>query len=109
MRSGTRCQVHAPSGRVGRSGSACCRVAPACCALSPTQARPPVPKEPDHLAESGRGLDVVDTLSDEWGYTTAIDMGKVVWATFSTEAGPAARALTPAPRCSSAPHRPVWR
>jgi hypothetical protein len=45
--------------------------------------RPPQPKEPDYLAESGRGLHVIDALSDRWGSTVPTDAGKVVWALFS--------------------------
>jgi anti-sigma regulatory factor (Ser/Thr protein kinase) len=70
------------------------------CAVADPSETPPVPKEPDHLAESGRGLEVVSALSDEWGYSTVSDMGKVVWATFSTE---------PGPRRASADPGPDWR
>jgi hypothetical protein len=77
------------------------------CAVADPSETPPVRKEPDHLAESGRGLEVVNALSDEWGYTTVSDMGKIVWATFSTEPG-ATAGLRGAMR-RSAPHRPVSR
>ena len=40
-------------------------------------------KEPDYLAESGRGLHVIDALSDRWGCTAPTEAGKVVWALFS--------------------------
>jgi hypothetical protein len=47
-------------------------------------------REPDFLAESGRGLLVVASLSDQWGYCPApegqdrsAEQGKVVWAAFS--------------------------
>jgi anti-sigma regulatory factor (Ser/Thr protein kinase) len=43
----------------------------------------PVLKEPDYLAESGRGLHVVNALSDTWGCTMPTDAGKAVWALFS--------------------------
>lgn len=42
----------------------------------------PVLREPDYLAESGRGLHVINALSDTWGYTTPTDAGKAVWALF---------------------------
>jgi hypothetical protein len=45
--------------------------------------RLPEPKEPDYLAESGRGLHVIDALSDRWGSTVPTDADKVVWALFS--------------------------
>jgi anti-sigma regulatory factor (Ser/Thr protein kinase) len=59
------------------------------CAVADPSDRPPVPKEPGDLAETGRGLDVVGALSDKWGYSTASKVGKIVWATFSMQAGPA--------------------
>ncbi|MCK1798598.1 ATP-binding protein [Streptomyces sp. XM4193] len=44
------------------------------------------------LAESGRGLHIVECLSDDWGWTVPGPTGKAVWASFSTPAsdGPAA-------------------
>lgn len=42
----------------------------------------PVLREPDYLAESGRGLHVINALSDTWGCTTPTDAGKAVWALF---------------------------
>jgi anti-sigma regulatory factor (Ser/Thr protein kinase) len=39
----------------------------------------PAPREPDYLAESGRGLHLVAALSHDWGWTPARG-GKVVWA-----------------------------
>jgi anti-sigma regulatory factor (Ser/Thr protein kinase) len=53
------------------------------CAVADPSPRPPQPKEPDYLAESGRGLHVIDALSDRWGSTVPTDAGKVVWALFS--------------------------
>lgn len=58
------------------------------CAVADPSEKAPAPRDPDYLAESGRGLHVIDALSDKWGYTTASDLGKVVWAMFSTEPGP---------------------
>jgi anti-sigma regulatory factor (Ser/Thr protein kinase) len=43
----------------------------------------PVLREPDYLAESGRGLHVINALSDTWGCTTPTDTGKAVWALFA--------------------------
>ena len=47
-------------------------------------------REPDCLAESGRGLVVVASLSEQWGYCPAPEgreqggeEGKVVWAAFA--------------------------
>jgi hypothetical protein len=53
------------------------------CAVADPSSRPPQPKEPDYLAESGRGLHVISALSDRWGNTVPTDAGKVVWALFS--------------------------
>ena len=41
----------------------------------------PVVQHPDELDESGRGLEIVDTLSDEWGWEHVPGWnGKRVWA-----------------------------
>lgn len=53
------------------------------CAVSDASRAVPVPKEPDLFDETGRGLHVIAALSDQWGYTTSVDMGKVIWALFS--------------------------
>jgi anti-sigma regulatory factor (Ser/Thr protein kinase) len=58
------------------------------CAVADPGRRLPVPKEPDYLAESGRGLHVISALSDNWGCTTPTDAGKVVWAVFSVKFSP---------------------
>jgi hypothetical protein len=59
------------------------------CAVADASPAPPVPQPPGHLSESGRGLRVVEELSDGWGYTAVPRRGKVVWATFGP-GGPAA-------------------
>jgi anti-sigma regulatory factor (Ser/Thr protein kinase) len=68
------------------------------CAVADPGRTAPVVKEADLLAETGRGLHVVGALSDTWGYTVPSELGKVVWAMFSTDraawAGPSRR--TPA-------------
>jgi anti-sigma regulatory factor (Ser/Thr protein kinase) len=53
------------------------------CAVADPSPRPPEPKDPDYLAESGRGLHVISALSEHWGYTVPTEAGKVVWALFS--------------------------
>ena len=58
------------------------------CAVADPSRMPPIPKEPGPFAETGRGLDVVGTVSDNWGYVLG-DLGKVVWAMFSTVPWPA--------------------
>jgi hypothetical protein len=59
------------------------------CAVADPSESAPTQAKPGELAETGRGLEVVGALSDSWGCITASDMGKIVWATFSAEAGPA--------------------
>jgi hypothetical protein len=55
-----------------------------CAVADPSEALP-VPRDPDSLSESGRGLQVVASLSHRWGYCPAPDhSGKVVWATILT-------------------------
>lgn len=53
------------------------------CAVFDPGANIPVVKEPDYLAESGRGLHVIDLLSDSWGWTQPDTTGKAVWAMLS--------------------------
>jgi len=59
------------------------------CAVADPSESAPAQAKPGELAETGRGLEVIGALSDSWGYSTASDMGKIVWATFSTDVGPA--------------------
>jgi hypothetical protein len=69
------------------------------CAVADPSSSIPVPKKPGHLAETGRGLHVVSSLSDRWGYTTYTtpsDAGKVVWAIFMTLPGQRAARHAPA-------------
>jgi Histidine kinase-like ATPase domain len=62
------------------------------CAVADPSGVAPVPKTPGSLAETGRGLHIICALSDKWGYTTPSDMGKIVWAMFSTRPTPPRRA-----------------
>jgi anti-sigma regulatory factor (Ser/Thr protein kinase) len=71
------------------------------CAVADASTAPPVPVPPGHLSESGRGLQVIEEISDSWGYTTAPSRGKVVWATFD----PAPSALHSVPPAVPAPRR----
>lgn len=43
---------------------------------------PPVPRSATETAMNGRGMTIVDALSDAWG-TQLIPGGKVVWCTFA--------------------------
>ncbi len=59
---------------------------------APSHSADPQPRWPTRLGLVQCGpcvlCAVADPFSDKWGYTTASGMGKVVWAMFSTEAGP---------------------
>ncbi|MET9341962.1 MULTISPECIES: ATP-binding protein [unclassified Nonomuraea] len=46
----------------------------------------PMPKEPDFISENGRGLYIVETYSEQWGWDCLDGGGKAVWALFHTEA-----------------------
>lgn len=59
------------------------------CVVADPSRRPPVPKDLADLDETGRGLRIVDAFSDRWGYAALGDLGKVVWAMFSTVASSA--------------------
>jgi anti-sigma regulatory factor (Ser/Thr protein kinase) len=52
------------------------------CAVADPSKAAPTPQAPGSLAESGRGLHIICALSDQWGYTTPSETGKVVWALF---------------------------
>jgi anti-sigma regulatory factor (Ser/Thr protein kinase) len=56
-----------------RSGEVMCAV------LDPSDAAP-VLKPPTYEAECGRGLQLVDALSDVWGWSPVVGHGKAVWA-----------------------------
>jgi anti-sigma regulatory factor (Ser/Thr protein kinase) len=53
------------------------------CAVADPSKAAPVPQTPGSFAETGRGLHIICALSDQWGYTTTTDAGKVVWAMFT--------------------------
>ncbi|MDT0306522.1 ATP-binding protein [Streptomyces sp. DSM 44917] len=50
------------------------------CAVSDPGEATPRLKEPDFLRESGRGLHVLESLAQRWGWTTPDRHGKAVWA-----------------------------
>jgi anti-sigma regulatory factor (Ser/Thr protein kinase) len=57
------------------------------CAVADPSTDVPAPRHADWHDEAGRGLLVVASLSDQWGYCTApAEQGKVVWAAFSAPA-----------------------
>jgi anti-sigma regulatory factor (Ser/Thr protein kinase) len=52
------------------------------CTVSDPGGGAPVKKEPDHLGECGRGLQVVECCSDRWGWSPLAGGGKIIWAAF---------------------------
>src|SRR5579859_1660798 len=50
-----------------------------CAVLDPSDAAP-VMREPSKTDEAGRGLVMVDALSDVWGWSPVTGRGKAVWA-----------------------------
>ncbi|WP_147437656.1 ATP-binding protein [Streptomyces radicis] len=50
------------------------------CAVFDPGTEVPRLKEPDHFEESGRGLHVLESLAERWGWTTPDRHGKAVWA-----------------------------
>jgi anti-sigma regulatory factor (Ser/Thr protein kinase) len=57
------------------------------CAVADPSPLVPALTAAGHLEESGRGLHVVDELSDRWGYTATGHRGKVAWAAFGSSRG----------------------
>lgn len=52
------------------------------CAVRDPSGVAPVAKDPDYVAETGRGLHLVDSFSENWGWHPLSGAGKVVWALF---------------------------
>lgn len=50
------------------------------CAVADPSPAPPTRHRTPHLADSGRGLLIVDALCDKWGYAASEASGKTVWA-----------------------------
>lgn len=50
-----------------------------CAVLDPSDTAP-VLKSPDGIEEAGRGLQMVEALSDVWGWSPVAGRGKAVWA-----------------------------
>lgn len=60
------------------------------CAVADPSTLNPVPRQPEWQDEGGRGLQVIESLSDRWGFCPAPEgQGKVVWAAFATGTGSA--------------------
>ncbi|MGW2721786.1 ATP-binding protein [Streptomyces sp. NPDC001492] len=48
---------------------------------------PACPRTTDQLDEHGRGLHIIDALSQHWGWTRSAPTGKTVWAMLPTRHG----------------------
>lgn len=53
------------------------------CGIFDASSDGPRRKEPDYIAETGRGLHLVESFSSRWGWSS-LPFGKVVWAMFQT-------------------------
>lgn len=68
------------------------------CVVTDPSSAPPLPREPDYAAETGRGLQVVAGLSKMWGWTPIRPSGKAVWAGFtSKQNAPRRQEIAPGP------------
>ncbi|WP_329561908.1 ATP-binding protein [Kitasatospora sp. NBC_01266] len=79
-------QGHGPEGRLPIRISLVHRASQLVCAVSDPSSCGPVTREADFVAESGRGLHLVDSFSQSWGWhPLASGAGKVVWALFQAD------------------------
>ncbi|MFI6567062.1 ATP-binding protein [Streptomyces sp. NPDC050534] len=87
----TNAVQHALNGYDGTRGKAWLGIArtggAVVCAVTDPSTTPPTRRHPEQLAESGRGLLVVDALTSQWGYTPTAPDGKTVWARIPTPHG----------------------
>ncbi|MFC0864338.1 ATP-binding protein [Sphaerimonospora cavernae] len=54
------------------------------CVVTDPSDEPPLLREPDYVAETGRGLQVVAGVSEMWGWSPIRPRGKAVWAGFTS-------------------------
>jgi hypothetical protein len=52
------------------------------CAVADPSDEVPVLRKPDFVAQTGRGLHLVEAFSDSWNWMALGDRGKIVWACF---------------------------
>ncbi|MEW2048211.1 ATP-binding protein [Streptomyces sp. NPDC005476] len=55
-----------------------------CAVTDPSDSLPVYPHGADDLLEHGRGLHIVEALSEHWGWTRRAPVGKTVWAMLVT-------------------------
>ncbi|NUT24516.1 MAG: ATP-binding protein [Streptomyces sp.] len=56
-----------------------------CAVTDPCDSPPVYPHASDPLDEHGRGLRIIDALSEHWGWTRRQPLGKTVWAMLPTD------------------------
>ncbi|MEV1064688.1 ATP-binding protein [Streptomyces sp. NPDC050263] len=59
-----------------------------CAVTDPSDSLPVYPHSADALLEHGRGLQIVEALSEHWGWTRRAPVGKTVWAMLPTHHRP---------------------
>ncbi|MFF1545558.1 ATP-binding protein [Streptomyces sp. NPDC058291] len=59
-----------------------------CAVTDPSDSLPVYPHPEDTLLEHGRGLHIVEALSEHWGWTRRCPVGKTVWAMLPTRHQP---------------------
>ena len=80
------------------------------CAVADPGTAAPAPRAPGSLDETGRGLHLIGALSDQWGYTTPSQTGKVVWALFYPQQAPPSPARYPSrPGRDRFPNLTTWQ
>lgn len=55
-----------------------------CAVTDPSDDLPVYPRAGDALLEHGRGLHIIEALSEHWGWTRRCPVGKTVWAMLPT-------------------------
>lgn len=58
------------------------------CAVADPSPEPPRPRDPDPSALGGRGLALIEALSDSWSWSRTLPYGKTIWATLSLPGPP---------------------
>jgi len=53
------------------------------CMVTDPADRAPAMREPDYVAETGRGLHIIEAISRAWGWVPLLGGGKAVWASFA--------------------------
>ncbi|WP_256096327.1 ATP-binding protein [Streptomyces sp. LUP30] len=59
-----------------------------CAVTDPSDSLPVYPHAGDNLLEHGRGLHIIEALSEHWGWTRRCPVGKTVWAMLPTRHQP---------------------